>query len=297
MRPLCFICALVLPITACAQDAVEPQSQKTSQIEAPQTDTPLNAIWAQTARAKILERDYREFLTLLPGLYDNQEQVYFEDNLDVPQDQRHRRESYTVTMSDNGTIKIPDSRLSFATPTVSFKSQNGSRVTATIKPVSSGIEMSFPEDCRFIINRMNVQFSGPGLGACAGETLSLSSKALFLPNSISNIISGDFRRARLFKCWVSPRKEDGSYGFYNNVMLHDQGGHAWLEGEDHPRIGLKMRNVAWPTGKNRPSLVLYAYQGDDENKAVSYAWTSPDGTRLAMNLRWVQASCTLLDNK
>ena len=59
------------------------------------------------------------------------------------------------------------------------------------------------------------------------------------------------------------------------------------------RVGIKMRNVVWPTGFNRDSLVLYAYRGEDEDRAVSYAWTSPDSDRIAINLRWMQASCTL----
>ncbi|CAM3649440.1 chromophore lyase CpcT/CpeT [Litorimonas haliclonae] len=101
------------------------------------------------------------------------------------------------------------------------------------------------------------------------------------------------RKARPFSCWVSPQKENGEYAFYNDIQLHDQGGRAWVTGEGHERVGLKMRNVVWPTGSNRNSLVLYAYRGEDENHAVSYSWTSPDSERLAMNLRWVQASCTL----
>ncbi len=55
-----------------------------------------------------------------------------------------------------------------------------------------------------------------------------------------------------------------------------------------------MRNVRWPTGPNRNSLVLYAYRGD-EGKAASYVWGEPTAERLAMNLRWMQASCTLAE--
>lgn len=104
-------------------------------------------------------------------------------------------------------------------------------------------------------------------------------------------------RARPFSCWVSPQKEDGSYGFYPAQKTHDQGGRIWIEAQDgHPRVGLKIRNVDWPYGRNRPSLVLYAYKGDEEDKAVSYAWTDPEGKRIAINLRWMQASCTLDEN-
>lgn len=105
-------------------------------------------------------------------------------------------------------------------------------------------------------------------------------------------------RAARFTCWVSPRKFDGEYGFYNNMPIHDQGGWIRLpETEDHEAIALKIRNVDWPMGNNRPSRVLYAYRGGDEEIAVSYAWTSPDEPRLGINLRWVQASCTQGDKR
>ena len=53
-----------------------------------------------------------------------------------------------------------------------------------------------------------------------------------------------------------------------------------------------MRNVRWPYGNNRPSLVLYAYR-PDKDRAVSYAWADPSAQRIGINLRWMQASCTL----
>jgi len=99
-------------------------------------------------------------------------------------------------------------------------------------------------------------------------------------------------RAAMFKCWISPKKKDGEYGFYPNVVLHDQGGMVWLEDEDHDRVGIRMRNVVWPTGNNRHSRVLYAHRGEDEENAVSYTWTSPDEPRIGINLRWIQVSCT-----
>jgi len=299
MRITALILTLLVPLNACAQDQTDKTIksgqviEKLTRAKTP-TNTALNAEWAQTATAKILERDYREFLDLLPGLYDNQEQVYFEDNLDVPEADRHIRETYTLNLTPNGQIEIPDSRLRFQTPTVTFKNSKDEIRTANVQPSASSIQLSF-DNCTFNIRRDNAQFSGLGTGDCEGETLSLSSEALSLPASLPSLSKGLFRRARTFKCWVSPQKEDGTYGFFNDVILHDQGGRAWRSGEGHPRIGLKMRNVVWPTGSNRPSLVLYAYRGDDEDKAVSYTWTGPENDRLAINLRWMQASCTLGD--
>lgn len=281
MRAALLALCLVFPVQAFAQDAAAP--------------TTLDVGWFNTPGAKTLERDYREFLDILPGLYDNQEQVYFDDNLEVDPGERHKRGTHIVTLTDNGGLNVPDSPMQFDKPSISFNTPNGERTPATVTPTRDAIALTIGEGCRFIIRRDNAQFSGTGAGSCIGETMSLSPEALQISANIDSLSAGHFRRARLFKCWISPRKSDGSYGFYNDVILHDQGGRAWLSGNDHPRVGVQMRNVVWPTGRNRPSLVLYAYRGEDEDKAVSYTWTGPDVDRLAINLRWMQASCTLDD--
>jgi hypothetical protein len=109
------------------------------------------------------------------------------------------------------------------------------------------------------------------------------------------------RRARPVTCWSAIRKEPVNadkpteWHFVRGITLHDQGGRA-LVGKGvagaKPVI-LRMRNVAWPSGPNRPSLVLYVHTEDYPASAVSYAWADPDAVRLGINLRWMQASCTL----
>ena len=62
--------------------------------------------------------------------------------------------------------------------------------------------------------------------------------------------------------------------------------------EETPRrIRLKLRNVDWPYGTNRPSLTLYVLEGESD-RAVSYAWNEGNAERIGINLRWLQASCT-----
>lgn len=109
------------------------------------------------------------------------------------------------------------------------------------------------------------------------------------------------RRARPVTCWTAipreTRKADGStdWFFAQNIKIHDQGGRAII-GKDMPGVKpvvIRMRNVVWPTGNNRPSLVLYIHSPDEPDKAVSYAWANPDAARIGINLRWMQASCTV----
>lgn len=301
---------------------------------------------SSTADAKILKRDFARMMDWFPGRYDNQEQVYFEDNLEVDDSLRHGRIHHLFVPIDlpgfPGTTfyvqqyQNDDPTDVYRQRVYSFEpdyEENATRLTIYI-PKNSKAILNAHEDpsklkgltpsdfttypgCEVYWTYQNEFYHGfMKEGVCkvkskrSGKTLvvtddlQLSRKGIWIRDEAEdlqgNYIYGNKagihhknNRARMFNCWVSPKKDDGEYGFYNNIRLHDQGGRVWLEGEGHERIGLKMRNVEWPMGNNRPSLVLYAYRGDDEDKAVSYTWTSPDGDRLAMNLRWLQASCTL----
>jgi hypothetical protein len=110
------------------------------------------------------------------------------------------------------------------------------------------------------------------------------------------------RRARAVTCWSAIPKEakkaDGStdWFFARDVKIHDQGGRAMI-GKDAAGVKpvvIRMRNVVWPAGNsNRPSLVLYVHMPDEPDKAVSYVWADPDAARIGINLRWMQASCTI----
>jgi len=300
------------------------------------------------ADVQILKRDFNRMMEWFPGEYDNQEQVYFNDNLNVPEDERHGRIHHIFAPVDlpnfpGETFYIQqyqndDPADIYRQRIYSFEpdhDENAIRLTIYIPKDSKAIvdahkDLSKLDDlspsdfttypgCEVYWRYQNEYYHGfMKEGACrveskrSGKTLvitddlQLSKKSIWIRDEAvdadGNYVYGNKagvhhknNRARMFKCWVSQQKKDGEYGFYNDIYLHDQGGRVWMESPDHERVGLKMRNVDWPMGTNRASLVLYAYRGDDEDKAVSYAWTSPDAERLAINLRWVQASCTLGD--
>ncbi len=116
-------------------------------------------------------------------------------------------------------------------------------------------------------------------------------------------VSLDMRRARRFACWAAvpkqARKADGSEDWWGkrDIALHDQGGRADLV-TDEPvpqRFTLKMRNVVWPAGPNQPSLVLYVLTPDGGERAVAYSWADPPAKRVGINIRTLQASCSLVD--
>jgi hypothetical protein len=112
----------------------------------------------------------------------------------------------------------------------------------------------------------------------------------------------ELRRARPVSCWVAIRRDkpkvDGSEDWYfaREVKLHDQGGRAMVGGGDSgaQKVMIRLRNVTWDKGStNAPVVALYIHKPDNWDKAESYSWAAPDSTRVGINLRWVQAGCTI----
>jgi hypothetical protein len=100
------------------------------------------------------------------------------------------------------------------------------------------------------------------------------------------------RRVAPFLCWAGARRDE-QVVTATDLFLHDQGGvaKATLAGATPSAITLRLRNVEWPIGQNRPSLTLYVMTGT-ETDAKAYAWSDPDAKRIALDVGGVQASCT-----
>jgi hypothetical protein len=45
-----------------------------------------------------------------------------------------------------------------------------------------------------------------------------------------------------------------------------------------------------PAGRE---LAVHDHAADDPQRAVGYAWADPEAERIGINLRWMQASCSL----
>ncbi len=310
---------------------------------------------AQTAQetpdARILKRDFARMMEWFPGVYDNQEQVYFQDEMDVPEDVRHNRihHIFAPVKLDNfpgTTFYVQQSQNDDPTDIYrqriySFEAdndENAVRLTiyapndasklvdahlkpdllATLKPSQfvtyPGCEVFWKAESNYFHGYMKkdackVESKRSGRTLIIEDDLQLTENELWIRDEAKdtdgNYVYGNKagvhhknRKARRFTCWVSVKKEDGSFTFDNNLEIHDQGGRIWIEAVEgeHKRVGLKMRNVVWPYGRNKPSLVLYAYHGEDADRAVSYAWANPEADRIGLNLRFAQGSCTLDEN-
>jgi len=108
-------------------------------------------------------------------------------------------------------------------------------------------------------------------------------------------IPHQLRRSTAFTCWIAvPRQAPGEGWFYaRNLAIHDQGGEVWVTTDEAaPRtFGFRMRNVRWPSGPNADALTLYVH-AERGAPAISYAWASPEATRIGINLRTLQGSCS-----
>jgi len=189
---------------------------------------------------------------------------------------------------------------------------------AKLEGLSDGDINAMPAGCTVFWQRRANQFVGSmDQGGCrivserSGMTLLIEDDLLLTENEIwiqdratdeaGNHVFGNkagvahkLLKQQLFTCWIYAKDDAAESGghFKNGLKISDQGGEIWLPlTEEGKKVGVKMRNVHWPYGNNRNSLVLYAHN-DDSGRAVSYAWTEPDAKRIALNLRWVQASCT-----
>jgi hypothetical protein len=100
------------------------------------------------------------------------------------------------------------------------------------------------------------------------------------------------RRASPFMCWAGARAGTETVT-QSDLALHDQGGLATarLAGAMPNIVSVRLRNVDWPIGQNRPSLTLYLMTGTS-SEAKAYAWSEPDSKRIALDLGGTQVSCT-----
>lgn len=312
----------------------------------------LIALWvvmtsAHADEAAVLDKDFRTMMAWFPGVYDNQEQVYFEAEQEVDEALRHERIHHVFEPVDlpafgehvfyvqqhlnDDPAQIYRQRIYTFRPdyeegairlTIHIPNDVASLVDAHLDPTKlSGLS---PEQtrvlpgCDVLWRRQSNHFVGymtpnacsyvsseSGKRIIFNDDLLLTEDALWISDRAQdeegNRVFGHptgvphkNRKARRFECWMTAMRRDGEWTFRRGLEIYDQGGMVWLETEEEApqQVGIKMRNVRWPYGNNRPSLVLYAYR-PDEDRAVSYAWADPSAQRIGINLRWMQASCTL----
>ncbi|WOE75399.1 hypothetical protein [Alterisphingorhabdus coralli] len=232
-------------------------------------------------------------LSLLEGTFSNEEHVYFEKEADRP-----------------------------APPWMSLNISEEEDVLWLREVDAYGAELAQPQQVSFAATNNRAVLS---LGDCKHDYVWQEEGWSYAPEqhltachqryTISRIDDGgltvqfvdgqesSLKRARQVQCWAAipkkEKKEGGSTDWYfaNKLEIHDQGGRVRIGGDESgaEEAILRMRQVYWPQpSRNRPSLVLYISKPDNPDRSVSYSWADVDATRVGINLRWMQASCTVV---
>lgn len=276
-----------------------------------------------------LSKDFAELVALFDGQWDNDRHVFFAEDAGMdttpiaPRQHIHIRRLELEADQQSGESPIVEFE---AARTVAESEPAHIRHLFSIDTQVQSIRQSMAvlkEDgtrrgigCEVLWNRQGAQFEGHAVGAGCDDVfpepkgdaqlnvrMTLSENDFWVVAHRGEALTeARFRRARPFECWTAILRgaSHGDTGegmrdwdFRRGVELHDQGGEAELiTDEETPRkIRLKLRNVDWPYGTNRPSLTLYIMEGESD-RAVSYAWNEGDAERIGINLRWIQASCT-----
>jgi len=275
-----------------------------------------------------LEKDFAELTSLFEGRWDNDRHVFFADAAGMDAATLAPRQHIEITrVALAGDEAAAAGAATFkAVRTVDgddpaelihiFTMDAASQSIRQTLAAPAGLLPPEPMDCHVDWARSSGQFLGtargeacetvfsrPAEGGPLSVTLALSETEFWVQSARGDaLIEARLRRARPFECWTAILRgaEHGDSGqgmndwdFRRGVKLHDQGGVAELmtDEETPRRIRLKLRDVDWPYGTNRPSLTMYVHEGDSE-RAVSYTWTEAGADRIGINLRWIQASCT-----
>ncbi|MEM7327659.1 MAG: hypothetical protein AAF437_02895 [Pseudomonadota bacterium] len=275
-----------------------------------------------------LTKDYAEFISVFAGRWDNDRHVFFAEDAGMDTAPIAPRQHINIAPAVLSEEIDPEANVAVfrAVRTVEGETPATLLHTITIDPERQQIRQSISipggvlpptkTGCDIYWQRQGAQFRGEAQGEGCGDlfprpegdgalsvSATLSEKEFWITSARDDErVEARMRRARPFECWTAilrgathgdSGQGKNDWDFRRGVTLHDQGGEAVLHtDEEEPRkIRLKLRNVDWPYGTNRPSLTLYIMEGESD-RAVSYAWNEGDAERIGINLRWIQASCT-----
>ncbi|MEM1230719.1 MAG: hypothetical protein AAGI15_09295 [Pseudomonadota bacterium] len=251
------------------------------------------------------ERDLAVIAQMLPGLYANANQAYFERRLKDPENTRHERRDLRVTETASRTFELavgaPGAE---AQVTTAVLSEDGTVVAMAVTGADGA-------RCTYHWRREAAQLRATPVGRCHRSLprgYVLSEPELWIYPAANDSLAKDnafrFHRARPFTCYADIPGVGGGratpFERYDNLELHDQGGEVWFRTrEETPReIGISMFLVDWPMNNatgifTRNSLVVYVNERlpDGGRKEHGYAFTEPGVERLGINLKWLLALC------
>lgn len=261
-------------------------------------------------------RDLLVIEAMLPGIYNNANQSYFDRRL--KHDRQHA--SFEVTI-DRASENEPEFTVNLTTGSGDDRKQSkkiwsfeehpsGLSLLMTSHDLDSkGRRIKNKNDCKLEWTRGAGQFSAKATQDCADhplESAALSDKQLWVGFSEETEGTLKLHRARQFECYADipgvGGGRDEPYIHYEGFKIHDLGGNFWFNSEDGRRLGVSLFTVDWPINNDagtftRDSLVVYVKEDfGDEIKELSYAFTEADAKRIGINLKWMLVSCFMDSN-
>lgn len=245
------------------------------------------------------ERNLQIIAALLPGIYDNANQAYFDQRRKLPESERRPRThlriseadapySFRYALSEGGETHSGQLRLSLG--------DDPELVVMEHRPDAG------EPPCQVAWRREAGQFAAAG--DCE-ESFQLYPGGLWFTRPGERPTR--LLRAREFSCYVDipgvAGGRDEPFDRYSIESLHDQGGLHWLRTKDGREIGITLRNVQWPINNEqgaftRNSLVMYVLERDaDGVRTHTYGWTEPQARRIGLNLQWLLVNCYLESNR
>lgn len=227
---------------------------------------------------------------LLPGIFTNEEQVYF------------AKEAGQTPPPWVG-LKISPAADGLRLQTVdAFGKPGAEDQIMTLAASGDGVTVTTGKCVRRYVATGESLKAESATGRCKGPATISTIAPAGVTLTMQDGTALELRRAREWRCWgaipKAAKKADGSADWWGarDLPLFDQGGMALLSTDEAKPTGyiLRMRNVVWPKGPNQPSIVLYVDRPEEPGKAISYGWADPDAKRVGINLRTMQASCSLV---
>lgn len=244
------------------------------------------AAWAQGEDGTRYERDAQVISTLLPGTYDNYNQVYFDGRTGLPAKEIHKRREIRITHesgnrdSERNVFAVSD-KLTLNLDRYGNTQEEPREVEQSWTFVvfanneERGVQMDIFErgdqddgsvstrdkpGCSVLFTREASQFSSSKLRGCRDMPTEyvLSEKQLFVSrhanheDGLTTDVPYQLNRARFFECYVDipgvSGGRDEPYERYDGFELHDQGGSVEFttKDEDARTFIITLANIDWP---------------------------------------------------
>lgn len=277
------------------------------------------ALPAPEKPAGFAQKDLQDLLGLVAGHWNSERHGFFASESGVALTELAPVQHWAISTPDpmrSASLTLLDA--SGVTRRLSTDWRIGESRAITQHFQLAGPEARAPEvGCVVTWRRFGGQFQGKAEGGECGLvfalpeaegstdiTMSLTGSEFWIRSQQGAAVQETrLRRARIFTCWSAllrganhgdDTRGKSDWQWHEGLLVHDQGGEASIVSDETPprTVRLKLRLADWTYGTRRPSLTLYVHEGDDA-RAVSYAWADGEAERVGINLRWLQASCTL----